>query len=191
MSKSVRSKIRLNKRTKSPTVLFLLLLVWSLCLGWGMSLAVGTPMPTQRIAQAATVVPGAVDPIPERYQQGYKLYWENCSGCHIALPPQVLPTDSWRQILLEIDQHYGKKLEIITPIVQIMWNYLQAFSRPQILQTKEEAIPEFVRESRYFKALHPQVDLPKDVSHQSCITCHPGVAQNDYRTLTPEWENAL
>jgi len=178
MSKPVRSKIRQRKRGKSPTVLFLLLLVWSICLGWGMSLAMSTP----KIAQAATVIPGPVDPIPERYQQGYKLYLENCSGCHIAIPPEVLPTDSWRQILLEIDQHNGKKLDIIGPIVQIMWNYMRAFSRPQIKQTEDEPIPELIRESRYFKALHPQVDLPKRLTHQSCVTCHPGVEQYDYRT---------
>ncbi|NER51928.1 MAG: cytochrome C [Symploca sp. SIO1A3] len=160
MSKRVRSKIRLGKRGKSPVVLFLFLFVWSIGLGWGMSLAVSARQP-ESIAQAATAISGSVDPISERYQQGYKLYLENCSGCHIALPPEVLPTDSWRQILIEIDQHNGKKLEIIGPIVQIMWNYLRAFSRPQIRQTEDEPIPELVRESRYFKALHPRVDLPQ------------------------------
>ncbi|NET55252.1 MAG: cytochrome C [Symploca sp. SIO2E6] len=190
MSKPVRSKIPWGKRGQSPVVLFLLLLVWSICLGWGMSLAVSA-RPVASIAQAATVIPGPVDPIPERYHQGYKLYLENCSGCHIAIPPEVLPTDSWRQTLLEIDQHYGKSLEIIGPVIQIMWNYLRAYSRPLIIQTEDEPIPELIRESRYFKALHPRVDLPRRLTHESCVTCHPGVAQYDYRTLTPEWENSL
>ncbi|NER23253.1 MAG: cytochrome C [Symploca sp. SIO1C2] len=190
MSKPVRSKSRLGKGGKSPVILFLLLLVWSICLGWGMSLVVAAK-PTASIVQATTVISGPVDPIPERHQQGYKLYLENCSGCHIAIPPEVLPTDSWRQILLEIDQHNGKKLEIIGPIVQIMWNYLRAFSRPLIKQTEDEPIPELIRESRYFQALHPRVDLPRRLTHDTCVTCHPGVAQYDYRTLTPEWENSL
>jgi hypothetical protein len=61
-----------------------------------------------------------------------------------------------------------------------MWNYLKAFSRPEVAN---KPIPYRMKESRFFKALHPKVDFPQPVSPSSCVTCHPGAAQFDYRSL--------
>ncbi|MEB3228139.1 MAG: hypothetical protein VKJ27_07125, partial [Synechocystis sp.] len=43
--------------------------------------------------------PRSVDPIPTRYIPGFESYIETCTGCHIALPPEVLPLESWQEIL--------------------------------------------------------------------------------------------
>jgi hypothetical protein len=187
MPKRVRSRIRRQKRGRSPATLLLILLVWSILMGWGLSLAVGATVKPEIVAQATSTI-GTVDPIPERYQLGKELYLENCATCHIAIPPEVLPSESWRRLLLEPEQHYGKQLEpILGPSRLILWEYLKAFSRPLI---EKEKIPFGVSESRFFKALHPRVKLPKPVRPASCVTCHPGVAQFNFRSLTAEWEKA-
>ncbi|MDJ0532527.1 MAG: cytochrome C [Xenococcaceae cyanobacterium MO_207.B15] len=122
---------------------------------------------------------------PNNLNVGKQLYLENCAGCHIPLPPQILPTDSWQNLLNNSRNHYGESLPKISNLTtRLMWNYLRVFSRPSL---QGERTPEYVTNSRYLKALHPQIDLPKPTTHQSCTLCHPKAAQLDYRSLSDEW----
>lgn len=171
-----------SRASRSPAVLMLILLIWSICLGWGLSLVLSVS------AQTTTPTTGTVDAIPARFALGKELYLENCATCHIGIPPEVLPSETWRRLLMEPEQHYGVKLEpLVGPSQLVMWDYLRTFSRP--LQDKE-AVPFRVAESRFFKALHPRVKFPQPAKIGSCVTCHPGVGQFNYRTLTSEWENS-
>lgn len=182
---------------RSPWILVLLLLAWSICLGWGIAIALGTPekslalgVPVQSnlVAQATPEETGTVDPVTPRYQLGKELYLENCASCHVGLPPEILPSETWRRLLLEPEQHYGQQLKpIIGPSLRLMWDYLQTYSRPE---EPKRPTPYRISESRYFKALHPRVKLPQPLNPGSCVTCHPGASQYNYRRLTPEWENS-
>jgi hypothetical protein len=159
-------------------VLLLLILLWSIILGLG-------------LAQATepSAVQGTVDPISSRYELGQMLYLENCATCHIGIPPAVLPDETWRQLLQNQDgQHYGQRITpLIDPPRQFVWDYLRTFSRPP---QADEEIPFRINDSRYFRALHPRVELPQPVSLGSCVTCHPAAAQFNFRRLTAEWQNA-
>lgn len=152
-------------------------------MGWGLALVTNA----QPTAQTASDAISTVDPVPSRYQLGQELYLENCAGCHIALPPAVLPTQTWKEILQD-SQHYGTQIPpLIDPPRLLVWNYLQKFSRSQ---AKEEETPYRVDDSRYFKALHPKVKLPRPIQITSCVSCHPSAAQYNFRNLSPEWENS-
>ena len=183
---------RLRKR--SPIFLLVMVLVWSVALGWGFAQARATP-PTVQLAQvtpgiensrpAATI--GTVDPVPPKYQLGQELYLENCATCHIGLPPAILPTETWRQ-LLQDRQHYGQQIKpLVDPPRLLVWDYLRTFSRAH---DQEEETPYRIADSRYFKALHPRVQLPRSLTMASCASCHPAAAQFNFRRLTPEWENS-
>lgn len=131
---------------------------------------------------------GVVDPAGERYQLGQELYLENCATCHLALPPQVLPTETWQR-LLQDSAHYGQTLKLLVdPQRMLVWNYLRTFSR--LLPEKNEEIPYRVTSSRYFKALHPRVKLPQPTAISTCVSCHPGANEYNFRKLGPEWDNA-
>lgn len=146
-------------------LLFLIALVSVIC-GWQLEMA---------IAQNQD----------NNFQISRELYLENCASCHIPIPAEVLPTETWQQILENPQKHYGESLpRMISINTRLIWNYLRTFSRPLLLN---ETKPQYVTNSRYFRALHPQVDLPQPVTHQSCILCHPGAQKLDYRTLSPEW----
>lgn len=150
----------------------------AIVLGWGLAIAVNPP--------AGGFKP--VDPASGRFQEAQALYVDTCSACHVALPPEVLPTDTWRKLLEKPEVHYGVSLTQLISVSQLMiWNYLNAYSRPLNI---DEPKPLYVAQSRYFKALHPRVELPKPTNHQSCILCHPGAQQYDYQSLTPQWEDA-
>ena len=134
-----------------------------------------------------TAAVGTIDPIPAQYQLGADLYLDNCATCHIGVPPQVLPLQTWQQ-LLQDSEHYGVRIPpLVDPPRLLIWQYLRHFSR----SIKEpEAIPYHVAESRYFKALHPRVEFAEDVGLRQCISCHPGASNYNFRQLTAEWVDA-
>jgi hypothetical protein len=154
-------------------VVLCLILCWSLPLGWG-------------LARADAPI-GTVDPVPPNLQLGQEIYLENCASCHVGLPPAVMPLQTWRSLLLETD-HYGAVIPaIVDPQRRILWSYLSTFSRPL---NQGEEVPFRLRQSRFFKALHPTQKFDPPVSLNSCTTCHPAAAQFDYRSLSPEWNDA-
>ncbi|MBL1176553.1 diheme cytochrome C [Pantanalinema sp. GBBB05] len=191
-----------RKRPRSVLVLLILLLLWSLC--WGIGLAQATtPNPISVIAQAPTAPSpaellqttpvgnqptiGTIDVVPERYQAGQKLYLENCATCHVGIPPGTMPSETWRQLITD-PQHYGAEIRPLgAPEIQVLWNYLRDYSRPQ---AAEEELPYRLYQSRYFKILHPKVKFPERVSLNSCVSCHPGAKQYNFRSLTSEWQDA-
>jgi len=172
---------------------FIRILVWlillCLLLGWGLAHLVSGP----RFLLAAAAQPadpvsvGTVDIVPERYQLGQQLYREGCGSCHIALPPQTLPTQTWQE-LLQDPNHYGAQLQLpINPQLQYIWSYLQLFSRPL---RSGEPVPYRVAKSPYFKVLHPKVEIPRTLSANSCVSCHPGADAYNFRSLTRQWQDA-
>jgi cytochrome c peroxidase len=174
-------------------VLTVLLLLWSLCLGLGLAQATEAPRTEpprqnqQRQAQPNLATIGTVDVVPNRYKLGQQLYLENCATCHIGLPPEIMPSETWRQLLPD-PQHYGVTIQPLTGVdVQLTWQYMREFSRPQ---AADEEIPYRVYQSRYFTILHPKVKFSQRVKLNSCATCHPAAAQYDFRRLSSEWENA-
>lgn len=176
-------------------MLLVLVLLWSVALGWGLAQAQETPT-TVQLAQSIPSVEnlapkaspiGTVDPVPPKYQLGQELYLENCATCHIGMPPAILPTETWRQ-LLQDRQHYGQQIKpLVDPPRLLVWDYLRTFSR---VQDQEEETPYRIADSRYFKALHPRVQLPRSLTMASCASCHPAAAQFNFRRLTSEWENS-
>ncbi|WP_421655706.1 diheme cytochrome C [Leptothermofonsia sp. ETS-13] len=174
--------------------MLLLLLLWSICLGWGLSLAT-EPRAVSPVAQGtapsnpaeASPAIGTVDAVPDRLKLGQSIYLENCATCHVGLPPAVMPTETWRQ-LLQDPEHYGVNLKPLSgPYLLVVWEYIRYFSRPQ---SAEEEVPYRIYQSKYFKILHPRVKLPSKPGLSTCISCHPGADKYDFRTLSSEWQNA-
>ncbi|MEB3342060.1 diheme cytochrome c [Okeania sp.] len=175
-----RANLR-NKRRKRPDIVLLLLLIFfcSTC-GWMM----GKISTAITISQVDSELISNVDVVPQSHQLGLSLYLENCVTCHVAVPPQVLPTESWR-IIIQDSQHYGVQLPpLVDPPRQLIWNYLQVSSRRK--SPKEERIPYRIFRSRYFQALHPEVKLPQKLNIKGCVSCHPQVEDFDFRTLNNE-----
>jgi mono/diheme cytochrome c family protein len=183
------------KLKRSPLILFIAILAWSLAIGWGGSLVLSSDSPATALDLAQANAPnnsatiGTVDPVTPRHQLGQDLYLQNCSTCHIAVPPGVLPTEAWAK-LLQQEEHYGTKLEPLTrPSILIVWQYLQHFSR-RLTQKEQENVPDRLQFSRYFKAFHPNVKFSQSIELGGCVTCHPGAPKFNFRTLTAEWENS-
>jgi len=183
MTKLVRLKSWQKKRQRSIG-LFLLLLVWSSIIGWGVTLFTPSAGQTQTPTNVSPV--GTVDVIPQRYQLGQELYLENCATCHIGVPPAVLPTETWVD-LIQDEQHYGTLIKpLVDPQRLLVWNYLRTFSRWR--SSEEERTPYRIAQSRYFKALHPDVKFSQPVTMAGCITCHQRADKYDFRSLSAQWQ---
>ncbi|MEA5617050.1 cytochrome C [Cronbergia sp. UHCC 0137] len=169
----------LVKRKSRPLGLFLVILGWSLTIGWLLSFATSV----QAVDPNSPI--GTVDIVPPQYQLAQELYLENCSTCHIAIPPAVFPSQTWNN-LVQDSQHYGVQLKpLIDPPRFLVLKYLSTFSRSQL---PDEPTPYRFSQSRYLRALHPGVKLPNPISLGSCISCHPGVNEYNFRTLSSEYE---
>lgn len=185
-------------------VLILLLLGGCVVLGQGMARATDMPLqvaqvnmpsanpspnpspipslnPTQRQIQEAIANTPTTDVIPKRYEQSLQIYFANCSTCHIAIPAELLPQQTWQRLLENTNQHYGAQLPNIPGIeITLMWRYLGAFAKTSAI---EERIPFLLRDSRFFRALHPRVRFPEPAKVTTCISCHPSAAEFNFRRL--------
>jgi hypothetical protein len=173
--------------------LFLLLLGWSIILGLGLAQAATPSLVAQNGApppDAPTInVPpnGTVDRVLPKYQFGQQTYLQTCATCHVGLPPAVMPSQTWAD-LLQDSQHYGVQVTpLMEPYLLSVWQYMSTYSRPI---RRDETVPYRLKDSRYFKALHPTVDFTEPITVRSCVKCHAGAPQFDYRSLGPEWQNS-
>jgi Dihaem cytochrome c len=134
------------------------------------------------VGLAQSVQPiGTVDPIAPKYQRGQELYLKNCASCHIGLPPAVLPTQTWAD-LIQDPEHYGVQLPTIAAFdLRQIDQYLTTYSRSL---REDESTPYRVGAARHFRALHPQVDLPKPLTIGSCASCHPKADVFNFRELS-------
>ncbi|MTJ06171.1 cytochrome C [Anabaena sp. UHCC 0204] len=179
MSNLVKSKSSHRRLKRQLLIVMLVIFAWSVAIGWLLGFATSA-----HGANPATPI-GTVDVVPAQYQLGQQLYLENCSSCHIALPPAVFPTQTWKN-LLEDSQHYGAQIQPLGKFQNLLVSrYLFTFSRVQL---QEESTPYRLKDSRYFRALHPGVQFPNPVNMGSCVSCHIGAEKYDFRSLTPEWE---
>ena len=170
-------------KRRSPWLLLGLVVLWSLCIGIGLSQAFN---PQSASAQNNALKRlGTIDPIAEEYTLGQQLYLENCATCHIGIPPAVLPTQTWDAILNDT-AHYGVTIALPSRFdSRLILDYLATYSRPYY----DTEVPTFaIARSRFFSALHPQVEFSEPPNLQACITCHPQVDSFNFRQLSPEWE---
>ncbi|NEO85607.1 MAG: hypothetical protein F6J87_15355 [Spirulina sp. SIO3F2] len=185
------------RHRSSGVILLLLIVVWSLLIALGLTFALG--------AQQGAIAKG-VDVVPERVQNAQDVYLDSCTRCHVPVPPELLPTRRWAEILENPESHFGVNLRQsnrslgVPPLsnieIRLMWDYVQRASRSY---REDELLPTQVKDSRFFWALHPKVkdvcqrgaiDCPNRISVQTCATCHTAAPQFDYRQLTPEWDNS-
>ncbi len=195
--------MQLNSLFHSKRLLLAAVLACCLTLGWGLAqVTQARPVSQNLVSQnlvsqtpaaqpAPLAVPAnptnTVDLVSSSYQLGQQFYLESCATCHVGLPPAVMPSQTWADLLPD-SQHYGVTLQpLVEPKLEITWKYVSTYSRPVL---KDERTPYRLAQSRYFKALHPRVEFTEPIGVGSCIACHPAAAQFNYRQLTADWQNA-
>ncbi len=124
-----------------------------------------------------------------------KTYVSECGSCHVAYAPGLLPARSWRQMMAELDDHFGEDASVQEPVWLALLKDLEdmaadgAFADMRMRRIAAsvplEAAPLRITETAYFKALHER--LPGRVwkgpairTQGNCAACHPRANEGWY-----------
>lgn len=111
-------------------------------------------------------------------------FQQECSSCHIAYSPGLLPAESWRKMMSGLDKHFGSDASLdaqdnkeITAF--LVNNASNRWSAP--------TAPLRISESIWFKRKHDAHEInpavwknPQVKSPANCAACHPGAERGDY-----------
>lgn len=107
-------------------------------------------------------------------------YKQECSGCHVAYPPSMLPAASWARIMSNLSHHFGADASIDAAEVTQISTWLAT------TVSRREAAPEDrITKSAWFVRKHDEVPAAtwKRASIKSasnCAACHTRADQGDF-----------
>ena len=111
--------------------------------------------------------------------------WQTeCSACHLAFPPRLLPAESWRAVMSGLDKHFGSDASLDPAAAR----EIGAFLEKNAGRGKHEAAGKpllRITETRWFKREHDEVPArtwnnPKVKSAANCAACHTQAESGNY-----------
>lgn len=125
---------------------------------------------------------------------GNTLYGEECGACHVAYPPGLLPSTSWKAIMSGLDDHFGENAELPADITARLKAYLNESAsdrgdrlmNARLLRGVAGDAPLRITGLPYFKREHDEIprrmveDNPKVASFSNCDACHRDAARGQF-----------
>lgn len=117
------------------------------------------------------------------------VYIEECGACHLAYPPGLLPPESWKAIMVGLEDHFGENAELDTETAAHIGNYLgqpQHNKRSKMSKIRKglsNKNPLRITELPYFVHEHNEIpkrminDNPEVGSLSQCDSCHKEAAK--------------
>lgn len=111
-------------------------------------------------------------------------YQQECSGCHLAYPPALLPAQSWQRIMSNLDQHFGTDASLDPQTVNEISTWLVANAGGH-KSARRPAPDDRITETRWFKHEHDEIAAevwlrPKIKSPANCTACHTQAEQGRF-----------
>jgi len=109
---------------------------------------------------------------------------QECSACHIAYAPGLLPASSWRKLMSGLDKHFGTDASLSSAENKEITSFLvdNASNR-----WSANTAPLRITESTWYKTKHNSREIAPDTwkrssvkSASNCQACHPGAAKADF-----------
>lgn len=121
-------------------------------------------------------------------------YQEECGSCHLAYPPHMLPSASWKAIMNGLDDHFGDNAELAADVNRRITAFLDRnasdrgdrMTNARLLQGVVGDPPLRITELRYFKKEHHEIprrmieDNPEVQSLSRCDACHQDAARGRF-----------
>lgn len=140
-------------------------------------------------ALAATVLSGPGFAEDEEQQQARSVtplpkYRQECAACHLAYPPGMLPADSWRRILNNLDHHFGTNASLDPASVKQLEGWLTGHAANAGRAANAPPEDRITRTS-WFMAAHDEVPAttwrrPAIKSASNCAACHTQADQGNF-----------
>ena len=123
-----------------------------------------------------------------------KLYLEECGSCHMAFQPELLPSESWKKMMLGLEDHFGESAELEAQDAKAITAFLvkdaadksgSKVSR-KLLRGYKGNGPLRISELPYFIHEHDEVSAsvikrPAIKSWANCSACHVTAEQGSYQ----------
>ena len=121
------------------------------------------------------------------------VYADHCGACHFAYQPGLLPSESWRKIIDDSEDHFGETLDIDADAGKEISVYLTSNSADRsssklskkIMRCLDGQTPLRITDIPYIRKEHHEigqsvVDRPSVASLSNCIACHRSADRGVY-----------
>lgn len=107
-----------------------------------------------------------------------------CSACHMAYPPGLLPASSWQAMMKGLDKHFGADASLDDAAIKEILPFLEANAAPEPRKTPAEPVLR-ITETSWFKHEHDEISAitwqnPKIKSTSNCAACHTQAEQGNF-----------
>lgn len=110
------------------------------------------------------------------------VYLEECGSCHMAYPPQLLPSESWQKLMQGLEDHFAENAELDSATSREIESYLTqasgSGSYKKMLRNLGNQMPLRITELPYF--VHEHDEIPSKLIQgndklsalSQCNACH-------------------
>lgn len=107
-----------------------------------------------------------------------------CSACHMAYPPGLLPASSWQAMMGGLDKHFGTDASLDEATVKEILPFLEANAAREPKKARAEPTLR-ITETAWFKDEHDEISTitwknPKIKSAANCAACHTQAEQGNF-----------
>jgi len=121
------------------------------------------------------------------------VYKEHCGACHFNYQPELLPSSSWKKILVQLEDHFGQSFELDPEAQKAVLGYLETNAAERskskraakIVRSVGGSTPMRITEVPYIKDKHRKVSAsvlhrPSIGSLSNCTACHRRAEEGNY-----------
>lgn len=115
-----------------------------------------------------------------------KALQEECGSCHIVYPPNMLPAESWRVLMANLNKHFGTNASLDNATQRELTNLLQEQGRGRAETAANGQTIIRISQSSWFLDEHEEEVSPrtwrnpKIKSPSNCGACHTKAAQGRF-----------
>lgn len=111
-------------------------------------------------------------------------FLKECSDCHVAYAPGLLPAESWKKVMAGLDKHFGVDASLSAADATEIGNFLVTNASNR---WTANTAPLRITESVWFKTKHSDREIKAEVWHRpsvkgafNCTACHAAGDKGDF-----------
>lgn len=110
---------------------------------------------------------------------------EECSSCHVAYPPRLLPADSWRAVMAGLKTHFGTDASVDAKTSTEIERFLVANAGMRPMRSVDGTPSLRITTTPWFVREHDEVSAsawkrPEVKSPANCTACHAGAEGDNF-----------
>jgi Dihaem cytochrome c len=121
---------------------------------------------------------------PVQPAQASAMWQKECSACHMAFQPSLLPAESWRKVMAGLDKHFEVDASLSAQDAGEITAFLVAHASNR---WRAKTAPLRITESGWFKAKHDAREIapavwkrPAVKGPSNCVACHGGAEKGEF-----------